>query len=114
MGSLKGFVPVTPPVKGKGAESTAAPRAIDMVTPWPVRDWAPEVAPDEAAAMRTALERGNVLHFPTLAFPLDARERRFLDARWSDGKTKNINCGPTRRTCAARWATRPTCAISPP
>lgn len=91
MGSLKGFVPVTPPVKGKGAESTAAPRAIDMVTPWPVRDWAPEVAPDEAAAMRTALERGNVLHFSALAFPLDARERRFLDARWSDGKTKNIN-----------------------
>ncbi|MHA6823146.1 Kdo hydroxylase family protein [Ralstonia pseudosolanacearum] len=91
MGSLQGFVPVTPPVKGKGSESTAAPHAIDMVTPWPVRDWAPEVAPDEAAAMRTALELGNVLHFPALAFPLDARERRFLDARWSDGKTKNIN-----------------------
>ena len=38
-----------------------------------------------------ALERGNVLHFPALDFPLDMRERRFLDARWSNGKTKNIN-----------------------
>ncbi len=90
MNSLQGFVPAIPPVKGRGP-STAVPRAIEMVTPWPVRDWAPEVAPDEAAAMRTALERGHVLHFPALAFVLDAREPRFLDARWSDGKTKNIN-----------------------
>lgn len=62
---------------------TGTPPALDMVVPWPVRDWAPIVTPDEASAMRAALERGNVLHFPDLDFP--------LDARWSDGKTKNIN-----------------------
>lgn len=74
------------------AQATSAePPAIDMVVPWPVREWAPHVTADEAVAMRAALERGNVLHFPDLDFPLDAREQRFLDARWSDGKTKNIN-----------------------
>lgn len=69
----------------------ALPPTVDMVVPWPVREWAPAVTPSEAAAMRAALERGNVLHFPALGFQLDAREQRFLDARWSDGKTKNIN-----------------------
>ncbi|MGN5353027.1 Kdo hydroxylase family protein [Ralstonia sp. L16] len=93
MGSMQGFVPATPPARNhhSGQRAVAVPPAIDMVVPWPVREWAPAVTSDEAAAMRSALERGNVLHFPALDFPLDAREQRFLDARWSDGKTKNIN-----------------------
>ncbi|MFS2103787.1 Kdo hydroxylase family protein [Ralstonia sp. Ralssp135] len=93
MGSMQGFAPATPPTHNhySGQRAVAAPPAIDMVVPWPVREWSPVVTSDEAAAMRSALERGNVLHFPGLDFPLDAREQRFLDARWSDGKTKNIN-----------------------
>lgn len=90
---MQGFAPATPPTHNhySGQRAVAAPPAIDMVVPWPVREWSPVVTSDEAAAMRSALERGNVLHFPGLDFPLDAGEQRFLDARWSDGKTKNIN-----------------------
>jgi len=88
----QGFVPTKSPAGNQTAETTlASAPTIDMVVPWPVREWAPAVTSDEAAAMRSALERGNVLHFPDLDFSLDAREQRFLDARWSDGKTKNIN-----------------------
>lgn len=90
---MQGFAPAKPPVREgrSGQPGIVVPPAIDMVVPWPVREWAPAVTPDEAAAMRSALERGNVLHFSQLDFPLDAREQRFLDAHWSDGKTKNIN-----------------------
>jgi len=93
MGSMQGFALATPRTHNHdaGQQVGAAPTAIDMVMPWPVREWSPAVTFDEAAAMRSALERGNVLHFPALDFPLDAGEQRFLDARWSDGKTKNIN-----------------------
>ncbi|MET3448747.1 Kdo hydroxylase family protein [Ralstonia sp. 1138] len=93
MGSMQAFSPATPAARNHHSEerTLATPPAIDMVVPWPVCDWLPTVKADEAAAMRCALERGNVLHFPALVFPLEAPERRFLDARWSDGKTKNIN-----------------------
>lgn len=37
------------------------------------------------------LESGAVLSFPRLAFALRDDERRFLDARWTDGKAKNIS-----------------------
>ncbi|NMV38372.1 Kdo hydroxylase family protein [Ralstonia insidiosa] len=93
MGSMQGFAPAQQPVREEcaGELAAVAPPTIDMVVPWPVREWAPTVTATEAIAMRAALERGNVLHFPALDFPLNTRERRFLDARWSDGKTKNIN-----------------------
>ena len=38
-----------------------------------------------------ALEGGQVLFFPRLAFPLGADERPFLDPRCSDGRAKNIS-----------------------
>lgn len=93
MGSVQGLMPAKPPVQHdhSGAQAVTVPPAVDMVVPWPVREWWPAVTPNESIAMRGALERGNVLHFPDLDFPLDGREQRFLDARWSDGKTKNIN-----------------------
>lgn len=37
------------------------------------------------------VESGEVLTFPCLAFGLDAAEQRFLDARWADGRAKNIS-----------------------
>jgi hypothetical protein len=37
------------------------------------------------------IEAGAVLSFPSLAFVLEASERRFLDPRWADGKAKNIS-----------------------
>jgi len=37
------------------------------------------------------VESGRVLVFPRLAFALADAEKRFLDPRWTDGKTKNIS-----------------------
>lgn len=94
MGSFQGLVPAELSAHcscPESAASAAVQPSVEAVVPWPVHEWTPTITPTEAVAMRTALERGNVLHFPALDFPLDARERRFLDARWSDGKTKNIN-----------------------
>ncbi len=90
---MQGFEPAKPPARNDQirTQSAVVPPAIDMVVPWPVHEWSPAVTANEAGAIRAALERGNVLHFPALGFQLDAREQRFLDARWSDGKTKNIN-----------------------
>jgi len=90
---MQGLVSAKSPAHhGRSTEpALVVPPAIDMVVPWPVREWMPAVTPNESAAMRGALEHGNVLHFPALDFPLGASERRFLDARWSDGKAKNIN-----------------------
>jgi hypothetical protein len=51
------------------------------------------------AALRTravsALEAGDVLYFPDLAFRLAAEETQFLDASVSDGKAKNISLDPS-------------------
>lgn len=37
------------------------------------------------------VEAGCVLHFPQLAFTVQPPEQRFLDPRWSDGRSKNIS-----------------------
>ncbi len=42
-------------------------------------------------AIEDLIEAGEVLHFPKMAFALAADELRFLDARWSDRKAKNIS-----------------------
>lgn len=49
----------------------------------------PFSAQDQQAAIE-ALEQGRLLYFPSLAFPLDERERPFLSPSWSDGSRKNI------------------------
>ena len=48
---------------------------------------------DSATQMRArdALEQGQLLYFPQLAFPLQAGEEEFLDASLTDGKAKNIS-----------------------
>ncbi len=50
--------------------------------------------PHESAAQQDticALERGDVLLLPHLAFELTAEERRFLSPAWSDAREKNIS-----------------------
>ena len=56
-----------------------------------LRAW--QVPPDRAAQQDTigALERGDVLLLPHLAFTLAADERRFLSPTWSDARAKNIS-----------------------
>lgn len=60
--------------------------------------WQP--AADEATTRRVAdaLEAGQVLYLPGLAFRLRGEEQRFLDPRWSDGKAKNISHDPATGT----------------
>ena len=53
--------------------------------------WQPAVSPDAQQSAVRAVEGGGVLVLPHLAFTLDDHERRFLDARWSDGRAKNIS-----------------------
>jgi hypothetical protein len=53
--------------------------------------WRPEVSADETESLARTLESGGVLVLPRLAFALEPGEQRFLDARWSDGRAKNIS-----------------------
>lgn len=56
--------------------------------------WTPAVQRDEAMAYTHALESGDVLLLPGLAFALADDERHLLSPRWSDGKAKNISYDP--------------------
>ncbi len=56
--------------------------------------WDPALTADEASRVTDALESGQVLFLPRLAFQLSAEEMRFLSPRWSDGKAKNISYDP--------------------
>lgn len=59
--------------------------------------WNPVLAAAESQALAAELESGKVLFFPSLPFELEHDERRFLDARWSDGQAKNISYTPATR-----------------
>lgn len=73
--------------------ATATPVAggLDLIRTQPYTDWAPEVPAETRATLRRQLEQGAVLYFPNLHFHFQPGEERFLDSRWSDGKSKNIN-----------------------
>ncbi|PLQ02617.1 3-deoxy-D-manno-oct-2-ulosonic acid (Kdo) hydroxylase [Cupriavidus pauculus] len=65
--------------------------SLDLIRTRPYTDWSPEVTPETRATLRRELEQGAVLYFPDLAFRFQPGEERFLDPRYSDGKSKNIN-----------------------
>jgi hypothetical protein len=56
--------------------------------------WDPALTAVEASEVTDALESGQVLFLPRLAFGLSAEEMRFLSPRWADGKAKNISYDP--------------------
>ena len=62
--------------------------AVDAVRAYGDASWGED---GQTRAVEPVVESGRVLVFPQLAFALDARERRFLDPRWTDGKAKNIS-----------------------
>jgi hypothetical protein len=51
----------------------------------------PTLTPEIQRQAVDALEDGGVLVLPRVRFELSAAERRFLSARWSDGRSKNIS-----------------------
>ncbi|MEK7320054.1 MAG: Kdo hydroxylase family protein [Pseudomonadota bacterium] len=65
--------------------------SLDLIRTQPYTDWSPEVSPETQAKLRRELEQGAVLYFPNLHFRFAPGEERFLDSRYSDGKSKNIN-----------------------
>ena len=67
------------------------PDGVAPVVALDIRDWRPQVPPADSDRYAGLLEDGGVLVLPELAFELEARERRFLDVRWSDGRAKNIS-----------------------
>ncbi|MGO4304563.1 Kdo hydroxylase family protein [Cupriavidus sp. RAF12] len=93
--------PTLVPQSAAGAVPAGA--ALDLIRTQPYTDWAPAVAPETRATLRRELEQGAVLYFPNLHFPFQSGEERFLDSRWSDGKSKNINLRADDR--AVRGAT---------
>jgi hypothetical protein len=60
----------------------------------PLTDFAGPFDASLKARAVAALEAGAVLYFPQLAFRLTDLEKEFLDAKVSDGKSKNISVDP--------------------
>ncbi|MEP7299319.1 MAG: Kdo hydroxylase family protein [Burkholderiales bacterium] len=61
---------------------------VTQVLDFPDRSWASD---GPTQAVENVVEGGAVLRFPHLRFALMEAELRFLDARWADGKAKNIS-----------------------
>ena len=57
-------------------------------------EWTPQPPPEETRRLAAALEAGKVLYLPRLRFALSPLEKRFLDLRWSDRRSKNISFDP--------------------
>ena len=70
----------------------------DVLTTLPFTDWTPALGLQQAAQATAALERGNILFLPQLAFGLSPDERRFLDPRWLAAGAKNISYDPRSAT----------------
>lgn len=62
-----------------------------MITTLPINSWHDAVAEDQAQRAVAALESGQVIKLPDLAFPLLDEEQQFLVAEIADPKNKNIS-----------------------
>lgn len=76
-------------VQAGAAPEQSAPLAI-----LPLASWAPPLRDEHA---QDALEHGQVLWFPRLAFSLHDSERRFLTPDCADGQAKNISFDPATK-----------------
>ena len=65
-----------------------------MLESLPLTGWTGPFDAQTRTRARVALESGQVLFFPNLAFALSQSEKQFLDAGVSDGKAKNISLDP--------------------
>jgi len=82
---------LTPSAPSPATAPGAGMPAFNLIRPQPYTEWAPQVDAGTKAELRRELEQGAVLFFPQLRFQFEPGEERFLDSRWSDGKSKNIN-----------------------
>jgi len=65
-----------------------------MLEPLLLTGWTGPFDADTKSRALSALESGQILFFPNLAFALSGSEKQFLDAGVSDGKAKNISLDP--------------------
>jgi len=65
--------------------------AVTRVETLDYATWRPSATEMDRDARARTLEAGGVLVLPKLAFALEPGETRFIDARWSDGRAKNIS-----------------------
>jgi hypothetical protein len=72
-----------------------------MLEPLSLTGWTGPFDGDIKARALSALECGQVLFFPNLAFALSESEKQFLDAGVSDGNAKNISLDPATGTMQA-------------
>ena len=56
-----------------------------------IDNWQPEVTKDTGEALALALEQGQVIYLPGLAFAMKEAEQLFLSEEWLSGKRKNIS-----------------------
>ncbi|HET9644965.1 MAG TPA: Kdo hydroxylase family protein [Burkholderiaceae bacterium] len=63
----------------------------DVLRRYPDTEW----GKGPSAGLELEVEQGRVLVFPQLRFVLQPQEQRFLDAKWADGKAKNISLRAT-------------------
>lgn len=52
--------------------------------------WTPPAVAEAGASLAREIEAGRVMYLPRLAFAFREDEHRFLDPRWSNGRSKNI------------------------
>jgi hypothetical protein len=55
-----------------------------------VRDFSPQLTPQQQADATRSLEEGTVLLLPSLPFEVADDEQRFLSETWSNGKSKSV------------------------
>src|SRR5581483_5409701 len=65
-----------------------------------IRSWQPDCSVEEQLRALDAIENGNVVYLPKLAFDLLPGEQRFLDPAISDGRAKNISYDPASGSVA--------------
>jgi hypothetical protein len=70
-----------------------------------IESWTGPFAATETRRARDALERGDVLFFPDLAFALDATAQELLSPEFGDGKAKNVSFAPDAGTLRGTRAT---------
>jgi len=56
-----------------------------------IASWHPAIPASRTEALAPTLEGGGLLVLPKLAFAFEPGEDRFLDAKWSDDRAKNIS-----------------------
>lgn len=86
--------------------ASASSPTVDGILELATENWNSTFSSREQEALALGLEKGSVLYLPNLSFNLTESETRFLNTKWSNGKSKSIYLrGPSRAIAGASGAT---------